>query len=42
MPHSCLPLLPLEEKQFSVSVVRELPSKLQPKCIPSPVYTHLL
>lgn len=33
MPPIFLPLLPLEEKQFSVSVVREPPSKLHPKCI---------
>lgn len=34
MPHIILHLLCLEEKQCSVSVVRELPSKLQPKCMP--------
>lgn len=33
MPHIFLPLLPLEENQFSGSVVREPPSKLPPKCI---------
>lgn len=33
MPHIFLPSLPLEEKQFSFSMVRELPPKLQPKCI---------
>lgn len=35
MPHIFLPLLPLEENQFSVSVVRDLSSKLQPDCVPA-------
>lgn len=33
VPHTILPLVPVEEKQFSVSLVREPSSKLQPKCI---------